>query len=110
MGCQAGIVLNPAVSQEHLQWILHRIDFVLVMSVNPGFGGQSLIPEIIQKIKAIHDDYPSLPICIDGGVTLDNIALLASAGASQFVAGTSIFNTRNYDTTIASLRRAAQHA
>jgi ribulose-phosphate 3-epimerase len=80
------------------------------MSVNPGFGGQSLIPEVIKKIKTIHDLYPSLPICIDGGVTLDNIALLSSAGVSQFVAGTSIFSTKDYTITIAKLRAAAQHA
>lgn len=104
-GCQAGLVLNPASSPEYLKWCAHRLDFILLMTVNPGFGGQTLIPEVIPKIKAIHEAYPNLPICIDGGVSQKNIQSLAKAGASQFVAGSAIFSTRNYSQTIASMRK-----
>lgn len=103
-GCEAGLVLNPATSPDCLRWCLHRLDFVLVMTVNPGFGGQSLIPEVIYKIALIKQQYPDLPICIDGGVTIDNIAELAHAGATQFVAGSAIFSSDNYQTTIAAMR------
>lgn len=103
-GCEAGLVLNPATSPDCLRWCLHRLDFVLVMTVNPGFGGQSLIPEVIDKIALIKQQYPDLPICIDGGVTIDNIAELAHAGATQFVAGSAIFSSDNYQTTIAAMR------
>lgn len=103
-GCKAGLVLNPATSPDCLRWCLHRLDFVLVMTVNPGFGGQSLIPEVIDKISLIHKQYPDLPICIDGGVSIDNIAKLAQAGATQFVAGSAIFSSDNYQTTITAMR------
>lgn len=103
-GCEAGLVLNPATSLDCLRWCLHRLDFVLVMTVNPGFGGQSLIPKIIDKIALIKQQYPDLPICIDGGVTIDNIAELAHAGATQFVAGSAIFSSDNYQSTIAAMR------
>jgi ribulose-phosphate 3-epimerase len=109
-GCLAGLALNPATSPEHINWCIHRLDFVLIMTVNPGFGGQKLIPEVIEKIKFIHHKYPKLPICVDGGVTTDNIAMLAAAGATQFVAGTAIFKHKNYSKTISELRRlATQH-
>lgn len=104
-GCKAGLVLNPATSPDCLRWCLHRLDFVLVMTVNPGFGGQSLIPEVIDKIAMIHEQYPDLPICVDGGVTIENVAKLAHAGATQFVAGSAIFSSDNYQTTIAAIRR-----
>ena len=104
-GCKAGVVLNPATSPECLQWCLHRLDFVLVMTVNPGFGGQSLIPEVLDKISLINKQYPHLPICIDGGVTIENIGRLAQAGATQFVAGSAIFSSENYNNTIAAMRR-----
>lgn len=110
LGCKAGIVLNPATLIEHIQWCLNRIDFVLLMTVNPGFGGQSLIKSVIKKIERVHHDYPSLPICVDGGVNLDNISLLTAAGASEFVIGTSIFSTKDYVSTITKLRHAAEHA
>lgn len=108
-GCQAGLVLNPATPIECLHWCVHRLDFVLVMTVNPGFGGQSLIPEMIQKLKTIHTIYPTLPICVDGGITAKNIASLAKAGATEFVAGSAIFNTSDYYTTIANMREALPH-
>jgi ribulose-phosphate 3-epimerase len=103
-GCEAGLALNPATSPELLAWCVHKLDFVLVMTVNPGFGGQSLIPETLSKITNIHRQYPQLTICVDGGVTCDNIASLAAAGATQFVAGSAIFNTADYSKTIADLR------
>lgn len=106
LGCQAGLVLNPSTSPECIQWCIHRLDFVLVMTVNPGFGGQALIPDVIQKIANIHQQFPQLPICVDGGVTIENIAALASAGARQFVAGSAIFHSKNYAKTIAELRKA----
>lgn len=102
--CQAGLVLNPATSIDCLQWCAHRLDFILVMTVNPGFGGQTLIPEILPKISDIRSQYPKLPICVDGGITTDNIAALAQAGATEFVAGSAIFNSNNYQKVIAAMR------
>lgn len=103
-GCEAGLVLNPATTIDVLTWCAHRLDFVLVMTVNPGFGGQKLIPEVINKITQIHQLYPHLGLCIDGGVTINNIAELAHAGANQFVAGSAIFNSTSYQETIKSMR------
>ncbi|MDF1758061.1 MAG: ribulose-phosphate 3-epimerase [Legionellaceae bacterium] len=103
-GCQAGIALNPATSPEVIEWSLHRLDFVLIMTVNPGFGGQSLINEVIPKISFIHEKYPQLPICIDGGVNITNINVLAKAGAQDFVAGSAIFNSTSYLNTINQMR------
>lgn len=103
-GCEAGIVLNPATSIDILTWCVQHLSFVLVMTVNPGFGGQKLIPEMMHKITQIHQLYPQLDLCVDGGVTTDNIASLARAGANQFVAGSAIFNSTNYHKTISSMR------
>ncbi|KTD21409.1 D-ribulose-5-phosphate-3-epimerase [Legionella lansingensis] len=103
-GCQAGLVLNPATSPEWLKWCQHRLDFVLVMTVNPGFGGQKLIPAVREKITWISKHFPTLPITIDGGVTIENIADLAKAGATQFVAGSAIFSTDDYGKTIKAMR------
>ncbi|MGQ3890659.1 ribulose-phosphate 3-epimerase [Legionella sp. CNM-4043-24] len=104
-GALAGCVLNPATSPDVLLWCRHRLDFVLVMTVNPGFGGQTLIPEMMDKIKFIKKHYPDLPICVDGGVTVDNIKELADAGATQFVAGSAIFSSPDYKTTLAAMRQ-----
>lgn len=104
LGCEAGLVLNPATPIEIVQWCIHHLSFVLVMTVNPGFGGQKLIPSVIDKIKQLHALYPHLSICIDGGVCVDNIALLAQAGAREFVAGSAIFNSPNYQKTIQNMR------
>lgn len=104
LGCQAGLVLNPATPIEVLTWSAYKLDFVLVMTVNPGFGGQKLIPEVINKITQIRQLYPQLDLCVDGGVTIKNIATLAHAGANQFVAGSAIFNSDNYQTTINAMR------
>lgn len=108
--CKAGLVLNPATSPDVLTWIHHRLDYILVMSVNPGFGGQTLIPESLNKIQEIAKRYPHLPICVDGGITVDNIAELAKAGATEFVAGSSIFKSDNYKETMQEMRNALTHA
>lgn len=104
LGCEAGLAFNPATPIESLTWCVHRLNFVLIMTVNPGFGGQKLIPEVVNKITQIHQLYPSLAICVDGGVTTNNIASLARAGASEFVAGSAIFCSSSYKTTISDMR------
>jgi ribulose-phosphate 3-epimerase len=104
LGCETGLVLNPATTIDCLQWCHPLLDFVLVMTVNPGFGGQKLIPNVIEKIVQIHNHYPNLPICVDGGVDSGNIGKLAQAGATQFVAGSAIFSSLDYTKTIASMR------
>lgn len=104
LGCQAGLVLNPATPLDCLVWCAHRLDFVLIMTVNPGFGGQTLIPAVIKKIECTHHQFPQLPICVDGGITPENITTLAHAGATQFVAGSAIFNSKDYAKTISMLR------
>jgi len=108
-GCKAGIVLNPATSPDCMEWCIHRLDFVLIMTVNPGFGGQTLLPEVIKKIALVHHRYPHLPICVDGGITSCNIQQLAQSGATQFVTGSSLFKSKNYAKTITLLRAAAHH-
>ncbi|MGC1183239.1 ribulose-phosphate 3-epimerase [Legionella sp.] len=104
LGCKAGLVLNPATPIDVLAWCVHQLDFVLVMTVNPGFGGQKLISEIIKKIPKIRQLYPQLNLCVDGGVTTKNIAMLARAGANQFVTGSALFNSGNYQETINTMR------
>lgn len=104
-GCLSGLVLNPATPLDCLRWSAHRLDFVLVMTVNPGFGGQTLIPQVMDKITLIKKQYPHLPICVDGGVTVNNIAQLAQRGATEFVAGSAIFSSENYSKTIAAMRQ-----
>lgn len=104
LGCEAGLVLNPATPIDVLTWCTHQLNFVLVMTVNPGFGGQKLIPEVLEKITQIRSLYPQLDLCVDGGITVDNIARLAHAGANQFVAGSAIFNSADYPNTINKMR------
>lgn len=103
--CQAGLAINPATSIDCLTWCVHRLDFVLIMTVNPGFGGQSLIPEVIKKIIQIRKAYPHLDLCVDGGVSIENIDELARAGITQFVAGSAIFHSENYADTINDMRK-----
>jgi ribulose-phosphate 3-epimerase len=102
--CEAGLVLNPSTPINILEWCVHQLDFVVVMTVNPGFGGQTLIHEVIPKIAQVHSRYPALSICVDGGVTHKNIAQLAKAGATEFVAGSAIFNSSDYQQAIQILR------
>jgi len=108
-GCRAGAVLNPATPLESLDYILEYLDFVLLMSVNPGFGGQSFIPNTLEKIRRlknkIADSGKSIQIQVDGGVNKDTIAGIAAAGADVFVAGSAIFGTPDYKKTISLLRK-----
>jgi len=107
-GCKAGLVFNPATPLHYLEHVIDQLDMVLVMSVNPGFGGQSFIPSSLEKLrvvrKMIDDKNLSTRLEIDGGVKTDNIRDIASAGADTFVAGSAIFNTDNYKSTIDSMR------
>ncbi|MFZ9646384.1 MAG: ribulose-phosphate 3-epimerase, partial [Fluviibacter sp.] len=108
-GCKAGLVLNPATPIDCLDWVMDRLDLVLLMSVNPGFGGQAFIPATLEKLKAVRakiDAYSAqtgrqIKLEIDGGIKIDNIAEVARAGADTFVAGSAIFNTADYAATIA---------
>ena len=108
-GCQVGLVLNPATLIETLRWCHHRLDFILLMTVNPGFGGQTLIKELIPKITCVHKMFPSLPLCVDGGVNQKNIAALAHAGATQFIVGAALFKEKNYQHTLATLHQQLHH-
>ena len=103
--CAAGLVLNPATSPDCLTWTRYQLSFVLIMTVNPGFGGQSLITAMIDKISWIKTHFPDLPICVDGGVCVNNISTLARTGATQFVAGSAILSTKNYKETITKMRQ-----
>jgi ribulose-phosphate 3-epimerase len=107
-GCKAGLVFNPATSLHYLDHVIDQLDMVLLMSVNPGFGGQSFIPSSLEKLrvvrKMIDDKNLSTRLEIDGGVKTDNIKDIASAGADTFVAGSAIFNTDNYKSTIDIMR------
>ena len=107
-GCQAGLVLNPATPLEVLDYTLENLDLVLVMSVNPGFGGQSFIDSALRKIEAIRKRIDSsgkaIRLEVDGGVKADNIGRIAAAGADTFVAGSAIFNAPDYADVIAKMR------
>ena len=107
-GCKAGLVFNPATPLHYLEHVIDQLDMVLLMSVNPGFGGQSFIPSSLEKLrvvrKMIDDRSLSTRLEIDGGVKTDNIRDIASAGADTFVAGSAIFNTDNYKSTIETMR------
>ncbi|EIW87689.1 ribulose-phosphate 3-epimerase [Alishewanella agri BL06] len=108
-GCQAGLVFNPATPLSYLDYVLDKVDVILLMSVNPGFGGQKFIPATLDKLQAARHliDSSGLPIRleIDGGVTVANIAEIAAAGADMFVAGSAIFNSPDYAATIAQMRQ-----
>ena len=113
-GCKPGLVLNPATPLSWLDWTLDKVDLVLVMSVNPGFGGQSFIPQSLEKIRAVHARVEiarqrtgrDLMLEVDGGVKADNIAAIAAAGADTFVAGSAIFGAPDYKAAIAAMRSA----
>ncbi len=110
LGCQSGLVFNPATPLEVLRHVLDKVDMVLLMSVNPGFGGQSFIPATLAKLasarRLIDDSGLPIRLEIDGGVKLDNIAQIAAAGADTFVAGSAIFGSPDYAQTIAAMRAA----
>jgi ribulose-phosphate 3-epimerase len=107
-GCQAGLVLNPATPIDVLDYVLEELDLVLLMSVNPGFGGQSFIPSALTKLKQVRQMIDrtgkNIRLEIDGGVKVDNIAEIAAAGADTFVAGSAIFNAPNYEQVIGQMR------
>ena len=107
-GCQAGLVLNPATPIDVLDYVLEELDLVLLMSVNPGFGGQSFIPSALTKLKQVRQMIDrtgkNSRLEIDGGVKVENIAEIAAAGADTFVAGSAIFNTPNYEQVIGQMR------
>jgi ribulose-phosphate 3-epimerase len=107
-GCKAGLVFNPATPLHYLEHVMDKLDMVLLMSVNPGFGGQKFIPSTLQKLKQaralIDASGRDIRLEIDGGVTVQNIAEIAAAGADTFVAGSAIFNTPDYQATISAMR------
>jgi ribulose-phosphate 3-epimerase len=109
-GCQAGLVFNPAAPVDVLEWVIDKVDVVLVMSVNPGFGGQSFIPAALRKIervrRLIDASGRDIRLEVDGGIKADNIRAAADAGADTFVAGSAIFGQGDYARAIAGMRAA----
>jgi ribulose-phosphate 3-epimerase len=109
-GCQAGLVFNPASPIDILEWVIDKVDLVLVMSVNPGFGGQSFIDSALRKIgklrKVIDASGRDIRLEVDGGIKADNIRAAADAGADTFVAGSAIFGQKDYAKAIAQMRAA----
>ncbi|MDO9311447.1 MAG: ribulose-phosphate 3-epimerase, partial [Nitrosomonas sp.] len=113
-GCKAGLVFNPATPLHYLDHVLDKLDLILIMSVNPGFGGQKFIPEALNKLRAVRKRIDAsgknIMLEIDGGVKVDNIAEIARAGADTFVAGSAIYSAgkdtdpHRYDTVLAALR------
>lgn len=108
LGCKAGLVFNPATPLHYLDHVMDKLDLILVMSVNPGFGGQSFIPEALSKIAAIRkridDSGFDIMLEVDGGIKIENIAAAASAGADTFVAGSAIFGKPDYKGVIDAMR------
>jgi ribulose-phosphate 3-epimerase len=108
-GCQAGLVFNPATPLDVLEWTLDRVDLVLIMSVNPGFGGQSFIASALRKVeqarRLIEASGRDVRLEVDGGIKVDNIRAVADAGADTFVAGSAIFGQPDYGAVIAAMRR-----
>ncbi|HDY7474155.1 TPA: ribulose-phosphate 3-epimerase [Vibrio vulnificus] len=107
-GCKAGVVLNPATPLAHLEFIMDKVDLILLMSVNPGFGGQSFIPHTLDKLRAVRKMIDAtgcdIRLEIDGGVKVDNIREIAEAGADMFVAGSAIFGQPDYKAVIDEMR------
>ena len=109
-GCQTGLVFNPATPLNYLDHVMDKLDLILIMSVNPGFGGQKFIAEALAKLRAVRqridDSGRDIRLEIDGGVKVDNIAEIARAGADTFVAGSAIFGKSDYAGVIAAMKRA----
>jgi ribulose-phosphate 3-epimerase len=107
-GCKAGLVFNPATPLDWLEYVIDKVDMVLLMSVNPGFGGQKFIPSALDKLRQarqmIDESGRAIRLEIDGGVKVDNIGDIAAAGADTFVAGSAIFGSDDYATTIAAMK------
>jgi ribulose-phosphate 3-epimerase len=109
-GCQAGLVFNPATPLDYLDYVMDKLDLILIMSVNPGFGGQKFIPGALEKLRQararIDASGRAIRLEIDGGVTAQNIGAIAAAGADTFVAGSAIFHAADYRAEIAAMRKA----
>lgn len=109
-GCKAGLVLNPATPLDHLRWVMDELDMILLMSVNPGFGGQKFIPQTLQKLTEtralIEASGRPIRLEVDGGIGINNIGAVAQAGADTFVAGSAIFGSGDYPSTISAMRKA----
>ncbi len=107
-GCQAGLVLNPATSPDILEYVMDKLDMILLMSVNPGFGGQKFIPSTLKKLcrvrKLIDDSGLNIRLQVDGGVSASNIRQIAEAGADTFVAGSAIFGADSYNDVVSQMR------
>ncbi|MBE8167030.1 MAG: ribulose-phosphate 3-epimerase [Shewanella sp.] len=107
-GCKAGLVFNPATSLHYLDHVMDKLDVILLMSVNPGFGGQSFIPETLNKLREVRrridESGYDIRLQVDGGVKVDNIAEIAAAGADMFVAGSAIFGKPNYKQVVDQMR------
>ena len=108
-GCQAGLVFNPAMPLDVLEWVIDKVDLVLIMSVNPGFGGQSFIPSALKKVeqarRLIERTGRDIRLEVDGGIKVDNIRDVANAGADTFVAGSAIFGKPDYKAVIDAMRQ-----
>ena len=111
-GCTAGLVFNPATPLSYLDYVMDKVDMILLMSVNPGFGGQSFIPQTLNKLrqvrKLIDENGYDIRLEVDGGVKVNNIAEIAAAGADTFVAGSAIFDQPDYKTVIDAMRNELQ--
>lgn len=108
-GCKVGLALNPATSLHYLDYVLDQIDMVLLMSVNPGFGGQAFIPYVLNKVADVAEllkNHPNIRLEVDGGVTPDNVRALAEMGADTFVAGSAIYGAPDYAVAIEAFRSA----
>ena len=110
LGCKSGLVFNPATPLHYLDHVMDKVDMILIMSVNPGFGGQSFSPAALDKLKEARQRIDSssfnIRLEIDGGVNVDNIGEIASAGADTFVAGSAIFGNKDYSATISAMKSA----
>jgi ribulose-phosphate 3-epimerase len=109
-GCTAGLVFNPATPLNHLDYVMDKLDLILIMSVNPGFGGQKFIPGALEKLRQVRrridESGRAIRLEIDGGVTAENIGAIAEAGADTFVAGSAIFHAKDYRAEIDVMRKA----
>ncbi len=108
--CKAGLAFNPATPLDYLDYVIEKLDMILIMSVNPGFGGQKFIPEVLPKIAHAHEliakHNPKILLEVDGGIKVENIKKIATAGADTFVVGSAIFKSHNYAKTIAEMKES----
>tara|TARA_R110000824_G_scaffold336_11_gene2439 strand:+ start:100236 stop:100910 length:675 start_codon:yes stop_codon:yes gene_type:complete len=114
LGCKAGLVLNPATPLSYLEHVMDKLDVILLMSVNPGFGGQKFIPSTLAKLTQVRElitkSGRDIRLEVDGGVSVDNIAEIAKAGADMFVAGSAIFGSDDYQATISRMRTELENS